>query len=86
MDVGVRELKQRLSEYLRLVESGATIRVTDRGVPKAVLMPLRGVDRIQVGVEEGWIRPATRPHRIGQHPRQPSARRTSELVREDRGE
>ena len=29
--VGVRELKNRLSEYLRLVRSGEEILVTDRG-------------------------------------------------------
>lgn len=29
--VGVRELKNRLSEYLRLVRSGEAILVTDRG-------------------------------------------------------
>ncbi|MGB6992764.1 MAG: type II toxin-antitoxin system prevent-host-death family antitoxin, partial [Thermoanaerobaculia bacterium] len=29
--VGVRELKNRLSEYLRLVRSGEDVLVTDRG-------------------------------------------------------
>ena len=29
--VGIRELKNRLSEYLRLVRSGETVLVTDRG-------------------------------------------------------
>jgi prevent-host-death family protein len=38
--VGVRELRQRASELLRLVESGETIEITDRGRPVAVLSPV----------------------------------------------
>ena len=37
--VGVRELKNRLSEYLRLVRSGEEILVTDRGQVIAELRP-----------------------------------------------
>jgi prevent-host-death family protein len=40
--VGVRELRQRASELLRLVASGETIQVTDRGRPVAVLAPVPG--------------------------------------------
>lgn len=59
MDVGVRELKQRLSEYLDRAERGEVIRVTDRGRPKAVLAPLPGRDRLEEGVAEGWISPGS---------------------------
>lgn len=38
--VGVRELRQRASELLRLVERGETIEITDRGRPVALLTPL----------------------------------------------
>lgn len=38
--VGVRELRQRASELLRLVEAGETIEITDRGRPVALLTPL----------------------------------------------
>lgn len=38
--VGVRELRQRASELLRLVERGETIEITDRGRPVAMLTPL----------------------------------------------
>src|SRR5680860_37507 len=31
--IGIRELRQRASEYLRLVASGETVEVTDRGRP-----------------------------------------------------
>ena len=37
VSVGVRELKNRLSEYLRMVRRGETILVTDRGKPLAEL-------------------------------------------------
>lgn len=38
--VGVRELRQRASELLRLVEQGETIEITDRGRPVALLTPV----------------------------------------------
>ena len=59
MDVGVRELKQRLSEYLDRAAKGESIRVTDRGRPKAMLGPVPGRDRIEQGVAEGWISAGT---------------------------
>ena len=54
-DVGVRELKQRLSEYLDRAERGELVRVTDRGRPKALLGPLPGRARVEEGVAAGWI-------------------------------
>jgi len=38
--VGIRELRQNLTVYLRRVAEGETLRVTDRGRPVAVLAPL----------------------------------------------
>lgn len=40
--VGIRELRQNLSVYLRRVEQGETLEVTERGRPVAVLAPLPG--------------------------------------------
>lgn len=37
--VGVRDLKNRLSEYLRIVKSGEPVLVTERGVVIAELVP-----------------------------------------------
>ncbi len=37
--VGIRELKNRLSHYVRLVESGESVLVTDRGAVVAELRP-----------------------------------------------
>ncbi len=58
-DVGVRELKQHLSEYLDRAERGETLRVTDRGRPKAVLGPIPGRARIEEGIAQGWVSPAS---------------------------
>jgi prevent-host-death family protein len=38
--VGVRELRQNLSVYLRQILDGHTFEVTDRGRPVALLVPL----------------------------------------------
>lgn len=38
--ISVRELKERLSHYLRMVREGETVVVTQRGVPVARLAPL----------------------------------------------
>jgi prevent-host-death family protein len=38
--IGIRELRQKASEYLRRVEGGETIEVTDRGRPIALLTPI----------------------------------------------
>lgn len=37
--MGVRELKNRLSEFLRRVADGERVTVTDRGRPVAVIVP-----------------------------------------------
>lgn len=42
--VSVRDLKNRLSAYLRRVESGTRVVVTDHGRPVAELGPLRPED------------------------------------------
>lgn len=39
MSVGIRELRQRASELLRLVEQGEVIEITDRGRPVGLLGP-----------------------------------------------
>lgn len=56
-DVGIRELKARLSEFLDRAERGEMIRVTERGRPKAMLVPLPGKLRIEEGLAEGWLTP-----------------------------
>jgi prevent-host-death family protein len=42
--VGIRQLRQNASAYLRLVEAGETVQITDRGRPVALWIPVpRGV-------------------------------------------
>lgn len=86
MDVGIRELKQRLSEIIDLVAKGETVRVTDRGVPKAVLSPALSTDQLGRGVEEGWIRPPQRSGRVGHGPRMKSEKRVLDVIAEDRAD
>ncbi len=38
--IGIRELRQRASDYVRLAENGERIEITDRGRPVAMLGPL----------------------------------------------
>lgn len=84
-DVGVRELKQRLSEYLDRAERGELLQVTDRGRPKALLGPLPGRARIDEGVAAGWIVPAARTG-LRQTRRWRAGRPVLDVLREDRGE
>lgn len=67
MEVSVRELKNRLSEYLRKVSAGAEVVVTSRGKAVARLLAPRAGRRLAAasGEEEAiallrsqpWIRP-----------------------------
>jgi prevent-host-death family protein len=85
MDVGVRELKQRLSEYLDRAEKGEAIRVTDRGRPKAILGPVPGRARIEQGIAEGWLTAGTGGALGAVKPAKPR-RSIREVIDEDRGE
>ena len=54
--VGVRELRQNLSVYLRRVIAGETLEVTEHGRPVARLTPLpRGDDPIERLAAEGRL-------------------------------
>ena len=84
-EVGIRELKQHLSEYLDRAERGEVLRVTDRGKPKAVLGPVPGRARIDEGIRAGWISPGSAaPLRRLQ--RAKALRSTLDVLGEDRGE
>ncbi len=85
MEVGVRELKQRLSEFLDRAARGEVIQVTDRGVPKAVIGPLPGRYRLDEGVAEGWVTPgADSP--VKRVRRAKGRARIADVLGEDRGE
>ena len=63
--VGIKVLKNKLSEYVRLAAGGETVLVTDRdrviaelGPPQAGRAALSDEDFIAMGVREGWLTPA----------------------------
>jgi prevent-host-death family protein len=57
--IGVRELRQHASKYLRQVEAGRTLEVTARGRVVARLVPVREAGRRRQLVERGRIVPGT---------------------------
>lgn len=68
--VGIKVLKDRLSEYVRVAEAGETVAVTDRGRVVAEIGPPRrrsadtSVDAfLERGAREGWITRAERDWR-----------------------
>jgi prevent-host-death family protein len=60
--VGLKTLKNKLSEYVRAATAGETIVITDRGRPVAEINPPKPQQEsvIERGIREGWIRPAVR--------------------------
>jgi prevent-host-death family protein len=56
--VGVRELRQQASRYLREVERGSTVEVTDRGRPVARLVPIPPGSGVDALLATGEISPA----------------------------
>ncbi len=59
--VGVRELRQNLSVYLRRVKAGETLEVTEQGIPVGLLAPLpaRRLTRLEQLIESGAAKPAS---------------------------
>lgn len=83
MNASVRDLKSRLSLYLRQVQRGETVVVTYRGKPIARLVPLTSLlleelPGITVGTG-GKPRGATRPVRV-----KPGEKDVSDIVMEER--
>ena len=86
MNIGVRELKQNLSEYLDRAANGEMVVVTDRGIPKALIVAIPGGDQMSLGVEEGWITPPSRTGKLNTPLHLESQRRSTDVINEDRGE
>jgi prevent-host-death family protein len=89
--VGVRELRQNLSKYLRRVEAGETLEVTEHGRSVAVLAPLPPANEsiIDRMIREGRARPAKGDLRdLGPPlPALPPGQKTlSEILEEQRAE
>lgn len=92
--VGLRELKNRLSEYVRLVRAGERVQVTDRGQVVAELMPpapATGRDPAAAFAaleRRGLLRPPSAEGRARHRrlPRLVPAGTVQRLLDEDRGE
>lgn len=56
--IGIRELRQGASRYLRAVEAGETFEVTDRGRPVALLVPVPSGNPLDRLVASGRLVPA----------------------------
>ena len=83
MEVGIRELKARLSEYVKRAAGGEDIVVTDHGRPVVRLVPHVAESEVARGIDEGWIEA---PRRTGLVPvtRERSERSVTEVLDEDR--
>lgn len=87
--VSIRELKSRLSHYLRLARGGESMVITDRGVPVGRLVPIEQTleRRLETLRESGMLRWSGR--RLAR--RKPTVRianrgkSVSDLLIEDRG-
>ena len=89
-DVGVRELRQNLSVYLRRIAQGETLRVTEHGHPVALLTPIPNSgdpvldDREAQGLLE---RPKVRRRPVPRPvPREPGEPTLSEILQQMRDE
>lgn len=59
--IGIRELRQNASKYLRRVAAGESFTVTDRGTPVGELVPLKAGSKIDEMLARGEIAPPERP-------------------------
>lgn len=96
MEVSVRELKNRLSEYLRRVKAGEEIVVTSRGKPVGRLVgpgpvgaPARSAGEAALARLNAlpYVRPGDgKPLKVSERPMewQPGQKTLAELVLEDR--
>jgi prevent-host-death family protein len=85
--VGTRELKSKLSEYMRRVKGGETILVTERGKPIGQIIPIKPTiqEKLQTVIDAGlaeWNGKKVKPGKPVAINR--GARQISDLVVEDR--
>jgi prevent-host-death family protein len=84
--VGLKVLKNKLSEYVRIAAAGETVQVTDRNRVVAELVPPRrpralSSEELEAkGIREGWMTAAEDPH--GPLPRRRPIMKFADLMRD----
>ena len=86
MNVGVRELKQHLSEYLDRAAGGEVVQVTERGVPKVQIVQVPGIGQFERGEAEGWLRAPVRSDGLDVVRRAVARERVATALDDDRGQ
>jgi len=86
MEIGIRDLKARLSEHIERVTRGEVITVTSRGRRVAQIVPIPGRDNLERGLAEGWITHAVdrSPEPVVRQRPVPGTQTTTELISRDR--
>ena len=89
--VGIKLLKNKLSEYIRLAAGGETVLVTDRdrvvaelGPPAPDRSPLVSDALLLDAVRQGWIRPPLSV--VGEKPARKPVMKLSELLHDLQGD
>jgi len=93
MEIGIRELKNRLSEILQRANQGEQITITNHGQPLCRLSPvkveeIKRSEFLERAIAEGRVRPATRTSLRKSTPIKPrkAGPTSTELLRESRRE
>jgi len=84
MEVGIRELRGHLSDYLERVRGGDEVVVTDRGTAVARIIPIDGGRVLDRLIAEGRVTPAATTARKSPMPPVRAAGPVSDLVAEQR--
>lgn len=93
MQVSIREMKNRLSKYLKLVQTGREVVITDRGRPVARLtLIVRAPEQVEAEAAKRiqalpWVRPGKGGKLRGAKnpvPWKPGDKLASDMVIEDR--
>jgi len=85
--IGIRELRDTLTQTIRRVRNGESIEITHDGKPVALLSPHRE-DHLERLIAEGKVRPPLRPmtYPLPQPLQQTGPISASEALADDRGD
>lgn len=85
--IGIRELRDTLTQAIRRVRNGESIEITHDGKPVAMIVPYPE-DRLSQLIAEGKVRPAVRPmtYPLPEPGVQTGAMSASEALADDRGD